>query len=139
MAIYYNRETYEQIDIPQETIDMWENTNNPKKLMYSIVPLKPTETSIWQNGEWLEPIISVPVSITAWQIRRWLVTHGISMSQIDSAIEGISDPIQRELVRVDWEYAPYVERSHPMLVPLGQILGLSESDINTAFIEASIL
>jgi hypothetical protein len=68
-----------------------------------------------------------------------LIQHGISLSQVDAAIDSISDPITKEITRIDWEYAPYIERSHPMLIPLGQILGLSESDIDTAFIEASIL
>lgn len=38
---------------------------------------------------------------------------------------------------VEWEYAPYIERSHPMLVPLAQSLGLTEADIDRAFTEAA--
>jgi hypothetical protein len=34
------------------------------------------------------------------------------------------------------EYAPYVERNHPMLVPLAQALGLSEAQVDQAFIQA---
>jgi hypothetical protein len=38
---------------------------------------------------------------------------------------------------VEWKYAPYIERNHPMLVSLAQSLGLTESDIDRAFVEAS--
>jgi hypothetical protein len=40
-------------------------------------------------------------------------------------------------VRVEWEYAPYVERSHAMLVPLAAALGLTEAQVDQAFVEAA--
>jgi hypothetical protein len=40
-------------------------------------------------------------------------------------------------VRVEWEYAPYVERSHSMLIPLAAALGLTEEQVDQAFIEAA--
>jgi len=52
------------------------------------------------------------------------------------AISTIEDPVLRDSVSVEWEYAPYIERSHPMLVPLTQSLGLTENDIDRAFSEA---
>lgn len=83
------------------------------------------------------PLLStVPSSVTAWQIRRWLVLNGYTMSQIDDIITAIPDAAQREAVRVDWEYAPYVERDHPMLVPMAAELGLSEQQLDDAFRDA---
>lgn len=79
----------------------------------------------------------IPESISARQIRLWLVRHGISLSQVDSAIDAIPDQLQRDSVRVEWDYAPYVERSHPMLIPLAVALGLTEEQVDQAFIEAS--
>lgn len=81
----------------------------------------------------------VPASVTARQIRLWLVQHGVSLSAVESAIDGIPDAMQRDSVRVEWEYAPYVERSHPMLVPLAAALGLSEAQVDAAFREAASL
>ena len=78
----------------------------------------------------------VPESISARQIRLWLIRHGISLSQVDSAINEIPDQLQRDSVRVEWDYAPYVERSHPMLIPLAAYLGLTEEQVDQAFIEA---
>lgn len=80
---------------------------------------------------------SVPSTVTATQIRLWLVTHNINLQQIDNIINNIPDPILKATVSVQWEYAPYVERNHPMIETLGAFLGLSKEDIDNAFIEAS--
>jgi hypothetical protein len=82
---------------------------------------------------------SVPASVSARQIRLWLVAHGVSLAAVEAAIDAIPDALQRDSVRVEWEYAPYVERSHPMLVPLAAALGLTEAQVDQAFIEASQL
>jgi hypothetical protein len=79
----------------------------------------------------------VPESVSARQIRLWLVRNGVSLAAVDAAIDAIPDQLQRDSVRVEWDYAPYVERSHPMLVPLAAALGLSEAQVDQAFIEAS--
>jgi hypothetical protein len=86
------------------------------------------------------PLLSaIPKNVSARQIRLWLVQHGISLSQIDGAIDSIEDPIIRETVKIEWEYAPYIERSHPWLMPLAQSLGLNEEQIDQAFREASTI
>jgi hypothetical protein len=77
---------------------------------------------------------SPPASVTAWQIRRWLLANGISMAAVDAALAAIPDPQQRALAQVDWEYAPIVQRSHPMLPMMAATLGIA--DIDAAFIEA---
>lgn len=79
----------------------------------------------------------VPESVSARQIRLWLLRHGISLAAVDAAIDSIPDQLQRDSVRVEWDYAPYVERTHPMLVPLAVALGLTEQQVDQAFIEAS--
>lgn len=86
------------------------------------------------------PLLSaIPKNVSARQIRLWLVQHGFQLSQIETAIDNIEDPMAREIVRIEWEYAPYVERSHAWLVPLAQSLGLSEEQIDQAFREASTI
>jgi len=80
---------------------------------------------------------SVPTSVSARQIRLWLLRQGISLASVDAAIDGIPDQLQRDSVRVEWDYAPYVERSHPMLVPLAAALGLTEAQVDQAFVEAA--
>lgn len=88
----------------------------------------------WQRAEDEPP---VPQSVTARQVRLWLVRHGVQLASVDAAIDTIQDATTRDSVRVEWEYAPYVERSHPWLVPLAQALGLSEAQVDAAFREAA--
>lgn len=88
---------------------------------------------------WVENPIIVPDKISPRQIRLWLVEHGISLLNVDAAIANINDDLLREKTKIEWEFSPYVERNHPMINVLGAALGLSEDDINQAFIEASKL
>lgn len=84
--------------------------------------------------------VQYPVtSVSARQIRIWLVRNGVSLASIDDAINSIADPLTRETVRVEWDYSPFVERSHPWLVPLAAALGLDEAAVDQAFREAATL
>lgn len=74
--------------------------------------------------------------ISARQVRLWLIQNGISLDSVYQAINNIEDATTRDSVSIEWEYAPHIERDHPMLVPLAQSLGLTEDDIDRAFIEA---
>jgi hypothetical protein len=82
-------------------------------------------------------VLTQPFRISARQIRLWLVQNGIALTQIDNAIDSIEDPSTREVVRIEWEFAPYVERNHPWLIPLAESLGLTPEQVDQAFIEAS--
>lgn len=77
--------------------------------------------------------------LSARQIRLWLVDNNISLDRIDATINTIEDITIREKVRIEWEWAPYVEKTHPWLVPLALQLGLTTDDINRAFIEGTLL
>jgi len=81
----------------------------------------------------------VPESVSARQIRLWLVRNGISLATVETAIDAIPDQQTRDSVRVEWEYAPYVERAHPWLVPMAQALGMTELQLDQAFREAATL
>lgn len=85
-----------------------------------------------------EPLI-VPQSISARQIRLWMVDNNISLTSVKSAINSIVDETLREKTMVEWEYAPYIERDHPLINTIGQMLGLTEQQIDQGFISASKL
>lgn len=85
------------------------------------------------------PSTLVPETISARQIRLWLIDNNISLTSIESVINSIVDERLREKTLVEWEYAPYVERHHPLLETLGSALGLSASQIDEAFLQASKL
>lgn len=110
-----------------------------------VMELSDLDSNLYRSGkiQWnpetssFEPTpVPVPPNVSARQIRLWLVQHGFVLSQIDNAINNIEDTLVRETVRIEWEYAPYVERNHVWLVPLAQSLGLNEEQIDQAFREA---
>jgi hypothetical protein len=61
------------------------------------------------------------------------------MATVEAAIDSIQDAATREAVRVEWEYAPYVDRSHAWLVPMAAALGFTSEQIDQAFREAATL
>ncbi len=90
----------------------------------------------WQHAESTNP---VPQTISARQIRLWMVTNGMPLATVEATIDSIADAITRDTIRVEWDYAPYFERSHPFLVPLAAALGLDEAAVDQAFREAATL
>jgi len=136
MTLYYHKDNYEVKDLDDSLIQGWIENNNPKKDQWLLLPERPSENHYWNNGEWILVTQQVPESVSARQIRLWLINNGFQLIQVEQAIDSIQDPITRETVKVEWEYAPYVERNHPMLIPLAQALGLSEARVDQAFIQA---
>ena len=126
-------------EIDSALVEAWREAGNPKADGLTLLPPRPSEGHEWDGSAWVIPPQPAPESVTARQIRLWLVTHGISLDAVESAIEGIEDQMQRDMVRVEWEYAPYVERSHSMLLPLAAALGLTEAQVDAAFREAAAL
>lgn len=139
MSLYYNKDNYELKEIDDSVVEQWRLNNNPKYDHYVLAPNKPSDDSIWNNGTWIIPELIIPENISARQIRIWLIQNDISLDMVDNAINNISDITTRDITKVEWEYAPYVERNHPMLPVLAQALGLDESILDQAFIEASKL
>jgi hypothetical protein len=119
----------------------------------SDIPVQPTNTqenvaqrnvSIDDDGvnivrTWITNPITIPSTVSARQIRLWLISNNISLSSVDTAINNMQDQQLKEKTLVEWEFAPYVERNHPMINNLGLSLGLSSEQIDQAFVEASIL
>lgn len=85
------------------------------------------------------PTPTVPDTISARQIRLWLISAGISLAQIETLINNIEDQQQREYTRVEWEYAPYIERNHPMVATFAGALGLTDAQVDAGFIVAATL
>ena len=84
-----------------------------------------------------KPPPEVPQSITATQIRLWLIENNFSLSNIDNLIQSIEDQKTKEKVMTEWEYAPYILRNHPFISVIGSALGLDDNQIDQAFVEAS--
>lgn len=139
---------YVVYDISGNAISIGTVISDPLPAGLSAVLLSNTDSEILFSGkgEWDSSTLKVklfpqpiPQRVSARQIRLWLIQHNFQLSQIDSSIDSIEDPLVRETVRIEWEYAPYIERNHPWLVPLAESLGLNETQIDQAFIEASVI
>lgn len=139
MSLYYNTDNYELKEIDDDVVEQWRLVGNPKYDYYIKAPTKPADNATWDNGSWVIPAPIVPDTVSARQVRLWLIQHGIALAQVDAAIDAIEDQTTKEITRVEWEYAPYIERTHPMLPLLAQILGLDVSILDQAFIEANQL
>lgn len=119
-------ETFLRLDMPAG----WEPEPG-----YTLVP----DDELPEGWERYEDPAPVPATISPRQIRIWLITHGISLAVVEQAIASIPDETQRQIVQVEWEYAPYVERAHPWLEALGAALGMDSAAIDQAFREASVI
>lgn len=88
---------------------------------------------------WIPLPVIVPETISARQVRLWLIDNDISLTSVEAAIDTIINEKLREKTRVEWEYAPYIERNHPLIESLSQYLGLTSEQIDQGFIQASQL
>lgn len=88
---------------------------------------------------WIPLPIIVPETISARQIRLWLIGNNISLASVEAVINSIEDVQLRERTLVEWEYAPYIERNHPLLEALASNLGLTNQQIDQGFIDGSQL
>jgi len=77
--------------------------------------------------------------LTARQLRLGLVLNGISLSSVETAIEAIEDPTDREVARIEWKYTTTFERSHPLVNQIGAALGLTPEQIDAMWTEAATL
>lgn len=79
---------------------------------------------------------SIPQFITMRQCRLQLISMGLD-DEVEAAIEAITDPTQKKIIKTEWEYAATVERHNGWIETLGDSLGLSSEQLDSMFIEAS--
>lgn len=84
-------------------------------------------------------VVNVPESVSARQIRLWLIENDISLTSVENAINSIINETLREKTLVEWEFAPYIERNHPLVNTLAESLGLTNEQVDQGFIAASKL
>jgi hypothetical protein len=102
-----------------------------------IVNIENDEVSILRT--WISAPVVIPETISARQIRLWLIDNNINLNSVDEAINTIQDEKLRAKTLVEWEFAPYIERNHPLIESLALYLGLTSQQIDQGFIEAAIL
>jgi hypothetical protein len=115
----------------------YSETNNPPR------PLQAGESVVETDDPATlpQPALKPPESVTPAQIRLWLIANygPTILAQIDGMLAAIPDLTQREAARVRWDYGLVVLRGDPLIVQFGLALGLSELQINQAFVDASLI
>lgn len=81
----------------------------------------------------IDPLIR---EVTRRQLRLTLVRNGISLATVDSAIAAMEDGLQKEEAQIEWADAGTFSRSHPTLVMIAAQLGLTETQVDTMWLEA---
>ena len=80
-----------------------------------------------------------PDVCTPRQLRIALIQSGISLSTIEAQIDAISDPIQKEIARAEWEYALEIKKEHPLVGMIAGVLNLTQQQVNDIFVLAVTL
>jgi hypothetical protein len=83
------------------------------------------------------PVLVVPQEVTMRQARLALAGAGL-LSAVNAAINSMPEP-QKTAALIEWEYSTVVKRSQPLVQSLVPILGLTEAQIDTLFIQATTL
>ena len=76
--------------------------------------------------------------VTPRQIRQALILAGVTMQEIDDAINMLPEP-QKSLALVEWEYSVAFIRSNPLVESIGMILGWTEEEIDELWVMAKRL
>lgn len=77
-------------------------------------------------------------SVTPRQIRQALILSGISIAQIESALDSLPEPI-KSLAKTEWEYSNAFERNRPLVEQMGAMLGWSSEQLDNLWLFAGSL
>lgn len=104
----------------------------------SAVPIPPESASqVWNGSSWsMAPVTLLP--LTRRQLRRGLLSLGVRTADVEEKIAALPDD-QREIALIDWQDASEYERTHPLVSMLGAAFGLTEAQIDAAWLEAQEL
>ncbi len=79
---------------------------------------------------------SVPDAVQPVQLRTWLLYAG-KLDTVDTLIASEPDPLKRREAQQRWDYALAIPRSHPLVLEIGEALGMTDEDMDAAFIAAA--
>ena len=77
----------------------------------------------------------IPQSVTMRQARLALMGAG-KLATVNAAIAGMAG-VQGEAARIEWEFSSEVKRGQPLVVSMGQVLGLNAEQLDALFTTAS--
>lgn len=89
---------------------------------------------IWANGSWVVVQV-VPEQVTSRQAHAAIIMRGHDTA-INAYINAITDPVERNLTRNEYERSTVFERNRPLVLTIGAALSL---DLDELFIFAATL
>jgi hypothetical protein len=67
--------------------------------------------------------------VTPRQIRQALILSGITIEQVDTALDALPEPT-RSLAKTEWEYSISFQRDRPLVASVGQMLGWTSQQLD---------
>lgn len=107
-------------------------------------PLHELENGIWviseENAATLERerLEKMP-DLTRRQFRLVLALNGYDLSQIETLINSIEDPMQRQITMIEWQDATTFHRTNPSLIVMAGLMGLDAETVDQLWLQASTL
>ena len=85
-----------------------------------------------------EKLIEIPNTISQRQLRTQLALNGFDLSDVQAVIDSLPDP-NKTIAQIAWDYSLTFVRNDALLNSIAGILGISQSDLDQIFINASKL
>lgn len=131
---YYHPQTLEHIRNPLPTVADWANATALPVPEYD----PQTHQCRFVEGGWVVeavagPTVVVPQSVTMRQARLQLLAIG-KLTDVETAVAGMGAEAQ-----IAWDYSSMVERDHALVVPMQQLLGYTDAQMDELFIAAAKL
>lgn len=77
--------------------------------------------------------------LTPRQLRLQLVKGGFLLETIDQVLNNIPNKAQRDVAKIEWDFASEYRRDHPLIQQLATTLSLSPETVDQMWIEAAKL
>jgi len=80
---------------------------------------------------------AIPQVVSMRQARLALMGD-LKLSTVNAAIAGMAG-IQGDAARIEWEFSSEVTRNQPLVLSMGQVLGLTDTQLDALFVTAAAL
>lgn len=90
-----------------------------------------TSEEVWQEklSRYLEQSVPFFPNVTPRQIRQALVLSGISLTDIETALNSLPEPT-KSLAIIEWEYSVAFIRTNPLVEQVGLMLGWTSEQLD---------
>lgn len=83
--------------------------------------------------------LSAMPALTRRQFRLALVLNGYNLADIETLINSIEDPMQRQITMIEWQDATTFHRTNPSLIVMAGLMGLDAETVDQLWLQALTL